>query len=162
MKGEVSHDCGWTGCRCCFAGGVLDSLDLAFPGERQADKRRNRKVLEKSRIRKIDGGFGFIPHRFLTDGFWASLNPKEILLYCFLVLAGDRYGLSFYGADSICKLLKMTKEQYIGARQGLLENDLIAFDGRLFQVLALPQKPVAIKMSENPALLLSKKMFEKV
>jgi len=46
-----------------------------------------KKVLNPNRIRCIDGGFSFIPHRFLTDGFLASLNQEEILLYLFLVLA---------------------------------------------------------------------------
>ena len=45
-----------------------------------------KKVLNPKRVRKINGGFSFIPHRFLTDGFLASLNPHELLLYFFLVL----------------------------------------------------------------------------
>ena len=39
---------------------------------------------------------------FLMDGFLASLNPMEILLYLFLVLASDRNGISFYAYDAIC------------------------------------------------------------
>jgi hypothetical protein len=39
-------------------------------------------------------------------------------------------------------LLQLTTEQYITARDGLIEKDLIAFDGTLFQVLQLPQKPL--------------------
>ncbi len=27
------------------------------------------------RIRRISGSFAFIEHRFLRDGFWASLDP---------------------------------------------------------------------------------------
>ena len=58
--------------------------------------------LNAQRIRRIDGGFSFIPHRFLTDGFLSALDPHQLLLYFFLVLAGDRNGLSFYSYDSIC------------------------------------------------------------
>jgi hypothetical protein len=54
------------------------------------------KILESGRIRRIQGGFSFIPHRFLTDGFLTSLSQTGVLLYLFLVLASDRYGLSFY------------------------------------------------------------------
>lgn len=61
-----------------------------------------KRVLNQQRIRRIEGGFSFIPHRFLTDGFLASLNQKELLLYLFLVLASDRNGLSFYAYDAIC------------------------------------------------------------
>jgi len=101
-----------------------------------------KKVLNPERIRRIDGGFSFIPHRFLTDGFLASLDQKELLLYLFLILASDRYGLSFYSYDSICSLLQITADQYVNARNGLMDKDLIAFDGTLFQVLDLPAKPI--------------------
>ena len=100
-----------------------------------------RRVLNVERVRRIDGGFSFIPHRFLTGGFLASLNQKELLLYLFLIVASDRHGLSFYSYDTICSLLQLTLDQYIEARDGLIEKDLIAFDGTVFQVLALPSKP---------------------
>ena len=101
-----------------------------------------KKILDAGRIRRIDGGFSFIPHRFLTDGFLAGLQPQELLLYVFLVLAADRYGLSYYSDDRICSLLQLSTEQYITARDGLIKKDLIAFDGTLFQVLDLPPKPL--------------------
>jgi hypothetical protein len=116
-----------------------------------------KKILDTSRIRRIDGGFSFIPHRFLTDGFLASLQQPELLLYVFLVLAADRYGLSYYSYERICSLLQLTNEQYITARDGLIEKDLIAFNGTLFQVLQLPQKPLPQSAvcrrskNENPA-----------
>ena len=100
-----------------------------------------KKVIDKQRIRKIDGGFAFIPHRFLTDGFVSGLNPDELLLYLFLVLAADRYGLSFYSYDKICTLLEMGLDQYIEARCTLIKQDLVAFDGTIFQVLSLPSRP---------------------
>ena len=96
-------------------------------------------ILNAERIRRIDGGFSFIPHRFLTDGFLSALDPHQLLLYFFLVLAGDRYGLSFYSYDSICNLLQMSMDQYLQARHALIEKDLIDFDGTIFQVLGLPE-----------------------
>ena len=106
-------------------------------------------ILDSQRIRRIDGGFSFIPHRFLTDGFVSALTPEQLLLYLFLVIAGDRNGLSFYGYDSICSLLTLSIDQYIQARDALIENDLIAFDGTLFQVLDLP-KAAPTKSSPLP------------
>jgi hypothetical protein len=100
-----------------------------------------KRILNPRRIRKIEKGFSFVPHRFLTDGFFGALTQKELLLYLFLVIAADRHGLSFYSYDLICSLLQMTVDQYVAARNGLLEKDLIAFDGTLFQVLQLPEKP---------------------
>lgn len=98
-------------------------------------------ILRCDRIRKIQGSFGTIEHRFLKDGFLQSLSHQEITLYLFLILAGDRHGLSYYGYDKICKLLKLDMDDYILARNGLVQKDLIAFDGTLFQVLSLPQSP---------------------
>jgi len=101
-----------------------------------------KKVLRPDRVRKIKGGFSFFPHRFLTDGFLASLDQTEILLYLFLVLASDRNGISFYSYDAICTLLQITADDYVQARDELIGKDLIAFDGTLFQVLDLPDKPI--------------------
>ena len=101
-----------------------------------------KKVLNPDRIRCIQGGFSFVPHRFLGDGFFASLIPQELLLYFLLILSGDRNGVSFYSYDKICTLLQVNLEQYIMARDNLIDKDLIAFDGTLFQVLDLPSKPV--------------------
>jgi hypothetical protein len=101
-----------------------------------------KKLLQPNRVRRIDGGFSFIPHRFLTDGFLSSLSQKEILLYFFLLLASDRCGLSFYSYDAICSFLQINLDQYIEARDSLIRKNLIAFDGTLFQVLDLPNQPV--------------------
>jgi len=117
-----------------------------------------KRILNADRIRKIAGGFSFIPHRFLADGFLASLDREEILLYLFLILAGDRHGLSCYSYDAICTLLQINLDEYIAARDGLIGKDLIGFDGRIFQVLALPRRPVikpkpANDEDEDPAVV---------
>ena len=100
------------------------------------------------RIRKITGSFAFIEHRFLADGFLHSLCHHELVLYLFLVLASDRNGLSFYCYDKICTLLKLSLDEYLWARNCLIEKDLIAFDGTLYQVLSLPQRP-SLKTGRN-------------
>ena len=109
-----------------------------------------KKLLNPDRIRRIDGGFSFIPHRFLSDGFLAALPQKELLLYLFLITVSDRHGLSFYSYDSICCLLQMDLDQYISARNGLIDKDLIAFDGTIFQVLDLPTTPVISTTQHQP------------
>jgi len=103
-----------------------------------------KQPLYPERRRQITGSFAFIEHRFLRDGFWSSLSQHECLLYVFLVLVADRNGLSYYGYDKICTLLRFTLDDYLVARNGLIERDLIAFDGQLFQVLALPATPVRV------------------
>ena len=108
-----------------------------------------KRILDPGRVRRIDGSFSFIPHRFLTDGFLAALGQRELLLYFFLVLVSDRNGLSFYSYDAICNLLQFDVDQYIKARDALIEKDLIAFDGTIFQVLELPSKPVLSSAAIN-------------
>jgi hypothetical protein len=105
--------------------------------------RIERAPIVPTRVRRIGGqGFCFIPHRFLREGFFAALSAEELVLYLLLVLAGDRHGLSFYHQDSLCSLLELPMHVYLAARNGLIDKDLIAFDGRRFQVLSLPQRPV--------------------
>ena len=108
-----------------------------------------KKILNPDRIRRIDGGFSYIPHRFVCDGFLAALQQKELLLYLFLVIVSDRHGLSFYSYDAICTLLQMSLDQYITARNGLIGKDLIAFDGTVFQALDLPEKPILLTPKEQ-------------
>lgn len=101
-----------------------------------------KKPIVAKRVRKIGGSFAFIEHRFLRGGFWATLSNHELLLYLFLVLVSDRQGLSYYSFDKICSLLAISCDEYLVARNSLIDKDLIAFDGLLFQVLALPERPV--------------------
>lgn len=99
-----------------------------------------KELLCPRRIRKITGSFAFIEHRFLQGGYWGRLGHHELLLYVFLVLVADRFGMSYYSYDRIINLLRLSVEEYIEARDRLIESDLIAFDGQLFQVLSLPEK----------------------
>ena len=101
----------------------------------------DRAPILAARVRRIEGSFAFLPHRFLREGFLASLSKTELALYVFLVLAADRSGLSFYHYDRICSILEIDPDDYLEARNGLLDKDLVAFDGSRFQVLALPPSP---------------------
>lgn len=103
-----------------------------------------RAPIVQDRVRSIAGqGFSFIPHRFLRDGFLSWLERDELALYLFLVLAGNRKGVSFYGYDAICSILHLTLDDFIDARQSLIQKDLIAFDGNRYQVLSLPNECLA-------------------
>lgn len=99
-----------------------------------------KKPLHPNRIRKINGSFAFVEHRFLRDGFWAGLDHQQLLLYLFLIIVADRNGLSYYSYDKICTLLRIPLDEYIVVRNALIDQDLIAFDGYLFQVLSLPEE----------------------
>jgi len=108
-----------------------------------------KKILNADRIRKIKGGFSFVPHRFINDGFLGALGQKELLLYLFLVIVADRHGLSFYSYDRICSLLELSLEEYIQSRDQLIEMNLIAFDGTIFQVLELPATCVSVSQHKE-------------
>ena len=111
-----------------------------------------KRILNEKRIRRIEGGFSFIPHRFITGGFLPSLGREELLLYFFLALVADRYGLSFYSYNSICNLLGLDLSEYLEARNGLIAKDLICFENNIFQVLSLPDRPVkAAVKKDDPA-----------
>ena len=104
-------------------------------------------MIEKSplcpeRVRKITGSFAFIEHRFIRDGFWSSLGQHALLLSVFLVLVADRNALSYDRFDKIGALLQLSLDDYLLARHARIKQDLIAFDGHLFQVLSLPLTPV--------------------
>ena len=109
-----------------------------------------KEPLKDHRIRKINGSFAWISHRFLRQGYWSSLSREELVLYLFLVMVADRQGMSYYGYDKICALTAISMDEYIQARNGLIDKDLIAFDGRLFQVLSLPPKKFAPLSSQRP------------
>jgi len=115
------------------------------------------KVLSSKRVRRITGSFAFIEHRFLRDGFWDSLNRHELLLYLFLILVADRNGVSYYSYDKIYSLLRVSADEYLTARNSLIDKDLIAFDGYFFQVLSLPEKPV----NQPLRLLTSRQQMER-
>lgn len=59
-------------------------------------------------------------------------------------MVADRQGLSFYSYDKICSLLAISVDEYILARDSLINKDLLAFDGTFFQVLSLPTEPVRL------------------
>jgi hypothetical protein len=100
----------------------------------------SKSLIAPERKRILKPPFAWIDRRFLFGGFLAELSPPENLLYFFLVLAADRDGLSFYSYDKICQVLSLEVDSYIEARKGLMAKGLLAFDGQIFQVLALPKE----------------------
>ena len=108
-----------------------------------------KRVLHPERVRKIEGSFSWIDHRFVTGGFLRDLSTLEILLYLFLVAVSDRNGLSFYHDDRIATLLKIDLPALGQAKEGLIRRSLIAYDSPLYQVLSLPPKPIPLASKEE-------------
>lgn len=94
--------------------------------------------LRPDRQRTIERPFGWIPFRLMTSGLLEKLRPPAKLLYFFLCLVSDGRGVSFYGERRIGELLELSASDLREARQQLCQNDLLAFDGRVYQLLSLP------------------------
>jgi len=108
-----------------------------------------KRVLHPERVRKIEGSFSWIDHRFVTGGFLRDLSTLEILLYLFLVAVSDRNGLSFYHDDRIASLLKIDLPALGQAREGMVLRSLLAYQPPLYQVLSLPPVPVILPSREE-------------
>jgi hypothetical protein len=108
-----------------------------------------KRVLHPERLRKIEGSFSWIDHRFITGGFLRDLSTLEILLYLFLVAVSDRNGLSFYHDDRMASLLKIDLPSLGQAREGLVLRSLLAYEPPLYQVLSLPPHPVILPSREE-------------
>lgn len=109
-----------------------------------------KKILGPTRVRKIQGSFSFLEHRFLRQKFFENLTQHELLLSLFLALASDRHGISYYSYDRICSITGITLDEYICVRNGLIDTDLLAFDGFFFQILSLPAHAVIKKQPLTP------------
>ena len=98
------------------------------------------KPIIGNRIRNIRNcTFGWLDHNLLHFGFIQRLEPESLLLYFFLCLVADKNGCSFYDYDKICSLLKLDLQQYLRARQQLIDQSLIEFEAPIYQVLSLPK-----------------------
>ena len=102
----------------------------------------DKRILNSSRVRKIEGSFSWIDHRLITGGFLRDLSAVEILLYFFLVTVSDRNGISFYHDDKICSLIKIGLVSLGEAREVLISKSLLAYEHPIYQVLSLPPQPV--------------------
>ena len=109
--------------------------------------------LRTDRIRTLERPFGWIPFRILTSGLLPELSSQTKLLYFFLCLVADEHGMSYYGARRLSSLLGLSEPDLALARSELTTRDLLAFDGRLYQLLSLPPQrgPVSVPDQRPPA-----------
>jgi len=102
-----------------------------------------RKILSEQ-IREVPQSFGWIDRNLIHLGFLEEMTRHEFLLYSFLCLTCDRFGMSFWGVNKTARLLKISHNSLEEAREGLQEKGLVSFEkdeetGRIYyQVLPLP------------------------
>jgi hypothetical protein len=96
-------------------------------------------LLRADRQRQIPPSFSWVDHRLIRHAHLRGCDPSAWALYLFLVTVGDVQGLSYYSDAAISRHLKLDLLQLAGARQQLLQADLIAYRKPLYQVLSLPE-----------------------
>ena len=109
-----------------------------------------KRLLRPDRLRRIERPFAWLPCRLLTEGWLGSLSIPANLLHLLLSLASDRQGLSYFGDPRICAELSLSPDELHSARQELINRDMLAFDGRIYQLLPLPRR-LAIPRQARPA-----------
>ncbi len=71
-------------------------------------------------------------------------------MYLLLVLAADRWGMSFYSRERMSEVLKASVKSIEKALGGLVQKDLIVCDGMVTQVLSLLSEPVKKTLRRPP------------
>jgi len=107
-----------------------------------------REVIRADRVRTIPQSFSWIDRQLLHGGFLEKLTTEEIALYFFLILVAGPEGTSYWGYQSISRLLKLPEDELVRATAGLVKKGLVAFRYPTFQVLSLP--PAEVKSGGRP------------
>ena len=110
-------------------------------------------------VRQIRGSFAWIDHRLLRNGYLARMTHQEQGLYLFLCLVADRHGVSFYRQEKICDLLGLDLQQFLVARDRMIDLKLIAFQSYsvtspngFYQVLPIDEASPASNQSASEML----------
>lgn len=100
------------------------------------------ELLEPRRVRHPRGAYGWVDLRVVTGGFLERLDPAVALTYLFLCAVGNMLGLSFWGIRRMGGVLHLDGATVKQALETLVAAGLIAWNGRVVQVLPLPEAPV--------------------
>ncbi len=95
--------------------------------------------VDPTRVRTLPRHFAWIDHR-LRDRL-RELSLEEIALLCFLHLAADKSGLSFWADATIARKLHLGEGDVIQARFRLVAKGLVAYRYPLYQILPLTDEP---------------------
>ena|ERR1700690_3884078 len=96
-----------------------------------------KRMLCPQRLRRTPPSFSWVDHRLVRAGHLRRAEAKAWALYLVLITVGDERGLSYYGDQSLSRLLSLTVEEVAAARRQLLLADVIAYEEPIYQVLAL-------------------------
>jgi hypothetical protein len=97
----------------------------------------NKTLIDPRRKRRIPAHFSWVDHRFVRKGYCRQCSTEALGLYLFLLAVSDCEGLSYYGDKSISREINCAEDNIGQLRRELISAGLIAFNGRLYQVLDL-------------------------
>ena len=97
-----------------------------------------KQVLRPERVRQVPQQFSWVDQALVQQHFIDRCEARSAALYLFLITVSDAQGLSYYGASTLARRLRLSDEQFAAARQQLVDLELIAYRSPLYQVLALP------------------------
>lgn len=97
-----------------------------------------KQLLRPERQRQVPQQFSWVDQALVQQHFIDRCEARSAALYLFLVTVSDAQGLSYYGASTLARRLRLSDEQFAAARQQLIDLELIAYRSPLYQVLALP------------------------
>jgi hypothetical protein len=104
-----------------------------------------KQLLRPERLRQIPAQFSWVDQALVQQHFIDRCEARSAALYLFLITVSDAQGLSYYGASTLARRLRLSDEQFTAARQQLIELELIAYRSPLYQVLALPGSVAAMR-----------------
>jgi hypothetical protein len=121
-----------------------------------------KRLLVSERLRRPPAtGWSWVDRRFLRE-HGDYLSREAILLYLFLAAVADRHGLSFYSDSALTSRLRLSQSVLEGAREELLNRDLIAHQLPLVQVLSLPSPGVSRRPEPGQGLMMLGDVFRQV
>src|SRR5450759_3830125 len=97
-----------------------------------------KQILRPERLRQVPEQCSWVDQALVQQHFIDRCDARSASLYLFLITVSDAQGLSYYGAPTLARRLRLSDEQFAAARQQLIDLDLIAYRSPLYQVLALP------------------------
>lgn len=100
--------------------------------------RLTKQVLWPERLRQVPEQFSWVDQALVQQHLIDRCDARSAALYLFLVTVADAQGLSYYGAATLARRLRLSENELGAAREQLIALELVAYRAPLYQVLALP------------------------
>ena len=88
-------------------------------------------------VRQVPDQFSWVDHRLVRERYIDHISHSAASLYLFLVTVSDAQGVSYYSDPTLQQRLGLDDNGLVAARNALVEQQLVAFNKPLYQVLAL-------------------------